>query len=177
MGDLPVPPVRRYGHEADCNRTILVVGSLLDQVFDDAVRFVDMFQRAMTQSMGKAVIFFFRDVVMRLVKQFERPVIAAFVSEMRIDRRMVIQILAIVNGSVLDLCDGFVDLGDGVILFSIHPAGPCLALQMSARVAQVGEGVEVRGMPSRFVGEGQCGADSKKQRDYSTMSYGFHSLL
>ena len=45
----------------------LVVRSLLDQVFDDAVRFVDVLQRAMPQSMGKAVIFFFRDVVTRPV--------------------------------------------------------------------------------------------------------------
>ena len=173
----PRSPVRRYEHGADGARAVLVVGSLLDQVFDNAVRFVDMFQGAMPQSMGKLVTFFFRDVVMRLVKQFERPVVAASVSEMRIDRRMVIQILTIVNRRVLDLGDGFVDLGDGVIFLSIHPAGPCLALQMSPRMAQVGEGVEVCGMPSRFIGEGQCGAESKKQRDYSAMSYGFHSLL
>ena len=46
---------------------LLVVG-LLDQMFDDAVRFVDVLQRATTQSMGKIVTFSFRDVMMRLVK-------------------------------------------------------------------------------------------------------------
>jgi hypothetical protein len=38
---------------------------LLDQVLDDAVRFVNVFESAMTQSVGKAVIFFFFDVVAR----------------------------------------------------------------------------------------------------------------
>lgn len=86
----PRSPVRRYEHGADGARAVLVVGSLLDQVFDNAVRFVDMFQGAMPQSMGKLVTFFFRDVVMRLVKQFKRSVVSALVSEMRIDWRMVI---------------------------------------------------------------------------------------
>jgi hypothetical protein len=176
MSGLAWSPVRRYGHEAAGNRAVLVV-RLLDQVFDDAVRCVNVLEGAMLQSMGKLVVFFFRDVVMRTVKQFERSVIAASVSEVIIDRRMVVQILAIVNRSSLDLIDGFVDLGNGVIFFSIHPMGPCLAFQVSARVAQVGEGVQVCRMSSRFIGEAQRGADGNKKYDYGTMSCNFHSLL
>ena len=112
----------------------LVVG-LLDQVFDNAVRFVDVFQGAMTQAMGKTVIFLLFDIVMGRVEQLQSPMIAASVSHVGVDRGMVIQILAVIDRSTLDLADGFVDLFDGVIFFSIHPPGPCPTLQMSARVA------------------------------------------
>ena len=176
MGGLARSPVRRYGHEAVGNGAVLVVG-LLDKAFNDAVRCVNVLKGAMLQSMGKPVIFSFRDVVTRAVKQFERSAIAASVCEVVIDRRMVIQVLAIINRSSLDLIDGFVDLGNGVIFFSIHPAGPCLALEMCARVPQVGEGVVICRMSSRFVGEAQRGADSKKKYDYGTVSCNFHSLL
>ena len=111
---------------------------LLDQVFDDVVRFIDVLQGATTQPVGKTVIFLFRDVVMCPIEQFKRPMVAAPAFYVRIDRRMVIQILAIIDRSALDLVDSFVDLSDGVIFFPIHPAGPRPALQMSARVAEVG---------------------------------------
>jgi len=146
-------------------------------VIDDAVRFVDVAEGAIAQTTHRRIIFFAGDIIVRLVEQFQGAVIAASVSHMRIDRRMVIQILAIVNRSALDLSDGFVDLGDGVIFFSIHPAGPCLAFQMSARVAQVGERVQVCRMPPRFIGEGQRGAGGNKEQEYGAKSCSFHGLL
>ncbi len=150
---------------------------LLDQAFDDVVRFIDVLQGATTQPVGKTVIFLFRDVVMCPIEQFERFAIAAPAVNVRINRRMVIQILAIIDRSALDLVDCFVDLGDGVIFFPIHPAGPCPALQMSARVAKIGEGMQVGRMPSGFVGKGQCGANRHKKCDYDTISRSLHSLL
>ena len=133
---------------------ILVVGSLLDQVLDDVVRFVDVAESAIAQTAHGWIVFFAGDIIVRLVEQFQSTVIAAAVSHVCIDRRMVIQILAIVNGSVLDFSDGFVDLGDGVVFFPIHAAGRSQAFQMSARMAQVGERVQVCRMPARFIGEG-----------------------
>jgi len=158
-------------------RHILVAGSLHDQVIDNAVRFVDMAEGAIAQTAYGRIIFFAGDIIVRLVEQFQGAVIAASVSHVRIDRRMVIQILAIINRSALDLSDGSIDLGDGVILLSIHPAGPCPALQMSASVAQVGERVQVCRMPPRFIGEGQRGAGSNKEQEYGAMSCSFHGLL
>lgn len=155
---------------------VLVV-SLLDQVFDDAVRFVDVVDCAIAQAAHRRIVFFAGDIIVRLVEQFQGTVIAASASHVRIDRRMVVQTLAIVNRSVLDLFDGFVDLGDGVIFFSIHAAGPGSALEMSAGVAQVGERVQVGRMPSRFIGEGQRGADSNNKQEYGAISCSFHDLL
>jgi hypothetical protein len=48
---------------------------------------------------------------------------------------------------------------------------------MSAGVAQVGQGMQVSGMPSRFVGEGGSGAESDNKYDYGAMSYSFHGFL
>jgi hypothetical protein len=66
---------------------------------------------------------------------------------------MIVQVFAVINRGMLDLCDRPVDLCDGVIFLSIHTAGPCPMLQMSARMAEVREGVEVGRMPSCFVGK------------------------
>jgi hypothetical protein len=153
-----------YSNKLSTVLVLLVAGSLLDQAIDDVVRFVDVAEGAIAQTTYRGIIFFAGDIVVRLVEQLQGAVIAASAVYVRIDRRMVIQILAIVNRSVLDLSDGFVDLFDGVIFFSIHAAGPCSTLQMSARVAQVGEGVQVGRMPSRFVGEGQSGAGSNNEQ-------------
>ncbi len=46
----------------------LVVGGLLDEVLNDAVGFIDVFESAMPQTVGEIVIFFFGDVVMRLIE-------------------------------------------------------------------------------------------------------------
>jgi hypothetical protein len=67
---------------------------------------------------------------------------------------MVVQVLAIVNRGAFDLIDRFIDFGEGVIFFSIHPAGPSPTLQVSPSVAQIGEGVQVGRMPSWIVCKG-----------------------
>jgi hypothetical protein len=170
--------VRDVGHPSvDENWTLLVAGSLHDQVIDDAVRFVDVVEGAIAQTTHGGIIFFAGDIIVRLVEQFQSTVIAASAFYVRIDRRMVIQILAIINRSVLDLSDGFVDLLHGVIFFSIHAAGPSCGLQVSAGVAQVGESVQVGRMPSRFIGEGQRGAGSNKEQEYGATTCSFHDLL
>jgi hypothetical protein len=97
--------------------------------------------------------------MMRLVQQLQGAVITAFVPKVGVDRGMIIQVLPIINRSALDFADGLIDLGDGVIFFPIHAAGPCPLLQMSTGVAQVGEGVEVCRM---LIGKAQRGAGSSK---------------
>jgi len=138
---------------------------------------VDMLQGAMTQSVSKSVVFSFRDVAMRLVEQFERSMISARVSKVRIDRRMIIQILAIIDRGMLDFANGPVDLGDGVFFLSVHPVVRRHALQMRARVAQIGQRMQVCRMSSGIVGECQRGTECNEECDYSAMAYDFHGLL
>jgi hypothetical protein len=89
---------------------------------------------------------------------------------MRIDRRMIVQVLAVVNGSMLDFGDGLVDLGDGVVFFTVHMTGVSLMFQVGASMAQVGEGVQVSRMSSRIVCEGHRCAERNEECDDSTMS-------
>jgi hypothetical protein len=107
----------------------------------------------MTQAMGKTVIFFFFDVVPRRVEQLQRSMIAASALHVVVDRRVVVQVLAVIDRSPLDLCDRIINLCDSVVFLAIHAARPGPTLQMSARMTEVGEGVQVGRMPSWFVGK------------------------
>jgi hypothetical protein len=124
----------------------VLVGCLNNQVIDDAMRFIDMFESTMTQSVGKPVIFSFRNVTMRLIEQLERPVIPASAPKVCINHRMIVQILPVINGSALDFTDCLIDLGNGVLFLSVHPSGVGLVLKMSAGVPQIRKCVEVRRM-------------------------------
>jgi hypothetical protein len=116
--------------------------------------------------MRKPIIFPFRDVMMRPVKQFQRFVIPPSPIHMLINRRMVIQILAIIDRRMLDLCNGLVDFADRTLLFPVHPVTWSHALQMSACVAQIGEGVQICRMGSRLIGKSQSGANRNNEHNY-----------
>jgi hypothetical protein len=146
-------------------------------MIDYVVRFVDVMDGAIPQAAHGWIVFLACDVIVRSIQQFQRAVVAAGAVHSGIDRRMVVQILSIPNGSLLDFVDGFVDLLNGVFFFLVHVMRGRQVLQMGAGMAQVGEGMQVRRMPSWFVGESEGSADSDKKHDYGTVSYSFHSLL
>lgn len=64
-----------------------------------------------------------------------------------------------------------------MLFFSLHVMSGRKIFQVSARMPQVGERVQVGRMPSRFVGKGQRGAHSDKKHEYGAMSYSFHGFL
>jgi hypothetical protein len=141
-------------HRSCGNPNGLVVGHLCDQVIDDAMGFVDVVNSAIAQTPHCRIIFLARDIVVRFVEQLRRAVVAAGAVHSSIDWRMIVYILAIVNRSVLNLPDGFVDLVNGMLFLFVHVMSGSQVLQVSARMAQIGERVQVCGMPSRFVSEG-----------------------
>src|SRR5271166_3485175 len=112
-------------------------------MIDDAMSFVDMMQCAIPQPARGRFIFFTGDVVMRFIQKLHRSVKAAGAVYACIDWRMIVQVLAIINRSSLDFVDRTVDLFDGALLFFIHVMSRGAVLQMSARVPQVGERVQV----------------------------------
>jgi hypothetical protein len=146
-------------------------------VIDDAVGLVDVVDRAIAQTPDGRIIFFTGNIVVRFVEQFKGAVKAAAAVHVGVDWRVVIEVLAVVNCGVLDFADGLVDLFDGVLFFAVHVLGRRELAEVSARVAQVGEGVQIGRMASGFVAEGQSGADRDKKYEYGAMSYSFHSLL
>jgi hypothetical protein len=134
------------------------------------MRFVDVMKGAVPKPTHGWIIFFAGDVIVSFIQQFHRAVKAAGAIHACIDRRMIVQVLAVVNRSPLNFVDGFINLVDGVFFFFVHVMGGSQVFQMSARVPQVSERVQISRMPSRFVGESQGGADSNKKHDYGAMS-------
>jgi hypothetical protein len=147
------------------------------QALDDVVRAVNVLQGAMTQAVRENVVLFLGEVAMRFIEKFEGAMITAGATEVRVDGRMVIQILAVVDGSTLDFGDGLVDLDDGVFFFAVHMARVRLVREMSARVAKVGESMEVGGMMPWFVGKAECGKQCQAECDNGAMSCDLHNLL
>ncbi|MGA7927150.1 MAG: hypothetical protein WCA20_14295 [Candidatus Sulfotelmatobacter sp.] len=143
----------------------LEVGRLHDQVIDEAVRFVDVMEGAIPQTAHRRVIFLASDIIVSFIEQLKRAVIAAGAIHLSIDRRMVVQILAIVNRSLLNLANGFVDLVDGALFFFVHVMGRSQVLQVGTRVPQVAKGMQVRRMSPWFVGKAQGGADRNKKHE------------
>lgn len=157
--------------------TVFLPVILHDQVVDEAVGFVDMVEGAIAQPSDRRIIFFAGNIVVRFVEQFLSPVKAASAVHVGVDRRMVVKVLTVINRGMLDFPNRFIDLVDGVLLFPVHvPSGRQLA-EVSARMPQVGERMQVGRMPSRLVSKSQSGADSKEKHEYSATSYSFHSLL
>src|ERR1700735_2787435 len=150
---------------------------LHDEVIDDAMSLVDMMDRAIAQTADGRIIFFAGDVVVRLVQQFQGAVEASPAVPVGVDRRMVVQVLTVINRGVLDFADRLVDLVDGVLFFAVHMFGRRHLTQMRARMTQISESMQVGRMPSRFVGESHDGAEGNDHRKYGAVSYSFHSLL
>ncbi len=143
----------------------LVVGSLNDQVIDDVMRFVDVVQRAIPKTSHRWIVFFSCDVIVGLIQQLLGAMKTASASHPRIDWRVVIQILAVVDRSPLNFVDGFVDLVDGVLFLFVHVIGGSQVLQMSAGMPQIGQRVQIGRMPSRFLGNAQRGASGKNKHE------------
>jgi hypothetical protein len=146
-------------------------------MIDDAVRFVDVLQSAIAQTAHGRVIFFPCDVIVSFIQQFQRAVVAAGAVHSGIDWRMIVQTLAVVDGSALDFVNGSVNLRNGVLFFPVHVMSGSQVLQVSARVPQVGKRVQISRMPSRFVGKAQSGAESNKKHKQGAMACDFHGFL
>ena len=91
---------------------------------------------------------------------------------------MVVQILPVIDRSLLDLSDGRVDFMDGVFFFVTQMA-PVWPFQMCARVAQIRQRVQISGMLA--LGKRAAAAEGKKQRKYhgrnENASNCFHGLV
>ena len=95
---------------------------------------VDMFQGAMLETLSKCVVLFLGNVAMGFVDQFEGAVKTAGPIHVRVDRRMIIKVLAVVDGSLLDLIDGVIDIVNG-FPFLLTQLSAVRALQMRPGVA------------------------------------------
>jgi hypothetical protein len=113
-----------------------------DRFIDMMVGAIDMPDHAVSQSARFGIVFFFLEIVMSLVQKLAGIMQASDPGIVRVNRRAVRNVLAVVECSTLDFVDGVVDFFYGGALFSMQRA-PVGALQMCPRIPQVGKSVQV----------------------------------
>ena len=88
----------------------------LDSLVDLVNGPVDMAKGALLEALGKGIIFLAGDILMRLLEQFFGAMESARVVHAGVDWRMVVEILAVVDGGLLDFGNGGVDFANGFSL-------------------------------------------------------------
>jgi hypothetical protein len=82
-------------------------------VLGSVQRFVDVHDGAITQATSERIVLFAGHVAVNLAQQLDGLVEAARTVVAYLHRRMVMDVLAVVDGRLLDLTDRLVDFGDG----------------------------------------------------------------
>jgi hypothetical protein len=120
----------------------------LNRFLDVVVRLVDVFKCALLEALGEGIVFFLGNVVVSFVHEFKRTVETAAPVEASINRKMIVDIFAVVDGSFLDFVDGFIDFVYS-LLFLITQFSAIRTLQMGACMTEIRQSVKISGMLSR----------------------------
>lgn len=107
-----------------------------------------MAKGTLLEALGKAIIFFMGDVLMGFLEQFFGAVKAAGVVQARVHRRVIIQVLAIVNRCLFDFANGVIDRVNGFFFLMAQFAVAPTDFQVGASRAQIGKSMKVSGMPA-----------------------------
>lgn len=121
-------------------------------MIDGAMRFINMMNSAIPQAPCGGVVFFPRNVIARLIQQFHCAAITSGAIHSCIDRRMIVQPLAVVDGRSFNLIDGFVNFVDSAFFFFVHVIGRGRVFEVGAGMPQIGKGMEICRMSSGFIG-------------------------
>lgn len=125
----------------------------------EMARGVEVAEDARLKTSRGWIVFLSRAVAVSFVQQVERLVEAIGPAEAGVDRRMVVEVLAVVDRGVLDFVDRGVDFVDGVILIAFG-AVVARAFQIRASQAKVRERVHVKRMFGRRRRHGLRASDS-----------------
>jgi hypothetical protein len=140
------------------------------------VRLVDMFESALLEALGEGVVFLLGDIVVSLIDEFECTVETTAPIEARVNGWMIVQVLAVVDGSLLDFVDGFIDFVNG-FLFLLTQFAAIGTLEMGASVTQIGQSVKIRGMLLRRLrlrGNGRRNEEQKRKECVHQFAKAFH---
>jgi hypothetical protein len=105
-------------------------------------RVVDVLEDASLEASGFGIVFFLGHIVAGLREQVMSFVQTSGPRHMNINRGMVFDILAIVDGGALYLRNGLIDVVNRGALFRAQGA-TIRALEMSARIAQIRKRMEI----------------------------------
>jgi len=89
----------------------------VNRIFHMMVRLVNVTQRALLQALRKPVVLFLCNILMRLVQKLQRAVQPPGPIHVGINGRVIVQVLSVVDRSLLDLFDGLIDFMNGIFFF------------------------------------------------------------
>lgn len=130
-------------------------GDDADALVDFVNGAIDVAESALLEALGEGVVFFAGDILVGLFEELLGAVEAASVVEARVNRRMIVEVFAVVDGSVFDFVDGVVDGVDGVFLF-VTKLAAIVTFEMGASGAKIAESVEISGMLALRKGLARC---------------------
>ncbi len=117
----------------------------LNGFFDVIMSLVDVPHRPLLQALREAIGLFPRDIAVGLVDQFKSAMSAARRVELGVNRRVIVQILTVVNPSLLDVANGVVDFTDR-FPFLFPPGFVAGGFQVGSCEPQIGKGVQISRM-------------------------------
>jgi hypothetical protein len=148
---------------------VLIAGAA--QRFTRAVhRRVDVGGRAMLQVPRVVVVLFLVDVVVRGLERLERVVQAAVIWLVGIARGMVLEVLAVVDRRFLDLVDRRIDVGDRLRLVPLDVRIAVTALQVPARLTQIGQRMKICRVLARLVRGDRTVERGEREREWDERS-------
>lgn len=148
----------------------------MNGLFDVLVRLVDVLKSALLKALGEGIVFFLGDIVVGFVDEFEGTVETAAPVEASVNRRMIVQVLAVVDGGLLDFVDGFIDFVNG-FLFLVTQFAAIGTLEMGARVTEVRQSVKICRMVSRrlrLCGNGRSHEEQERRNNEHRFAKAFH---
>jgi hypothetical protein len=132
----------------------------VDGIVDPVDGLVDVFKGTLLEALGEAVVFLVRDILMSFFEELFGAMEAAGVINSRVNRRMIVQVFSIIDGSLFDFSNGFIDLVNGVF-FLFSQLATVMLLKVRASRTEVRQGVKVRRMLS-LRGSSACAQEQQK---------------
>jgi hypothetical protein len=151
-------PQRSHGAIRTKTQRSRVSSDDVDALVDFVNGAINVAESALLQALRKAVVFLVSNILMSFFEELFGAMETASVIETGVDRRMIIQIFAIVDGGFLDFVDGIID---GVNGFFVTEFATIMAFEMSASGAKIAESVKISGMLALSEGLARCERDEQ----------------
>jgi hypothetical protein len=148
---------------AACLSLFLVASYHRESFVYMVVRAIDVRKHATLQTPRRGIVFFLGHVTMSLVQQFAGVMQTSGPGLVRVNVNVIVDVLAVIDGGLLDFIDGVVDIINCSALFGMQRSA-IGALQKTSGVPQVGKSVQVSGMLGLCTGVLGCERDQESNR-------------